>query len=543
MSDIILKYNGVTISPTPLVQQNYNFLDLGGGSRWGNVLEIELNGNLTGFTDYLGAQSGFAGNFTGQFGRLEVFEGAQSIYQWDSVIVDEINFPLNHMFVGTSPRSMAPYAVKMKVINVPSGVVEPVNEYSFNQGDDGIVTVNHKVSARGIRTVNGGLSNAVLFVQTFKGVNPFNSPFQAAFSPSGSGVLISFTEAIDRATSSYSIQEIYKYNTGLFNPYVETWSVSTSDVMDNEWLTVDVDWKLQGNPVVNNILSVEAGLSTNNPINKLSNIGYATGNFVQSSYNVTRDTGAALINIRSSYVSGYNVTDVLGYFDYIVSVSLDGVTPKEDWRIDGDFVCFGPLDYKRARLAAFKVTNQADWRGYLTGLIIASPPYGYHDTSRTFGSMSDLDMHENTGMAQFHLSLTTVDGGKTSTLWYPKYTLDVQPNKWNYDFLPSSNIEGHYVLQDLQMMSQGKINLSVEGQSRDTRAGLLSASGFLTTLSGVYIGNGFITSDSYNTGIFGVSAQREWLGLDNMSSGLLFTKVAGTNLINYLRQPGFLFGY
>jgi hypothetical protein len=545
MADIVVKYNGVTLSPTPLVQQSYDFIDY--GSRWGNITQIELNGVITGFTSALSVQTGFANNFTGQFGTLEVLDGVQTMYKWNNVILDEIVFPPNHLFLGTAPRSLTPYTAKMKVINVPSGVVDPVNEYSFAQGEDGIVTVNHKVSARGIRTNTYGLANAVNFVQNFRGANPFSAQLAATFNPSGSGILASFTESVDRTTSSYSINEVYKYNTGLFNPYVEVWSINTNDLMDNEWLTVDVDWKVQGSPVNNNVLAVEASLTTNNPIQKLASIGYNTGFMVQAMYNATRDTGAATINIKASYLSGSSMDDILGYFDYVVNLSHDGTLPKEDWRIDGEFICFGPLEYRRSRLNTFKTASGSNgdaWRNMLTVLIMASPIYTtYHNPIYTFGGHSDLDIHEVTGLGQLRLSLSTTDGGHPSAVRYPKYTLEIEPNKWNYDLMPSANIEGHYVLQDLQMQSQGKINLTVEAQTKNPVVALPVVSGYLNSLSTLYVGTGFITTESYNTGMIDLTYQRSWLGLDNMSSGLLATKVAGSTLTDYHRKAGFKFGY
>lgn len=534
---LIVKYNGATISPAPLVQQSQQFIDY--GNRWGHVTDIELNGNITGITTPLAAQSGFAAKFTGQFGRLEVLEGTDTIYRWDNIIVDEISSPQNHLFL----NSFAPYTVKMRSINVPSGVLDPVNEYNFSQQEDGTVSVTHKVSARGIHTQNGGLANAIAFVKVFTGHTPFIASCASFFIPSGSGILVSVTENIDRASCLYSVHKLYKYNTGAITPYVENWTVSTSDIMDNEWLSMDVDWRVQGSPVDKNLSTVETSLASANIINKVAALGYSTGNLIQSNLSYNRDSGAALIQMRTSFISGYNLEDVSGYFDYTISLVHEGTIPKEDWRIEGDFVCFGPKDYRVARLDAFKTVHGNDWRGYLTGLIISSPLYTYHDSTKTLGMASDLDIRENTGLAQLHLSLSTVDGGHTTSLWYPKYTLNIQPNKWNYNMIPSANIEGHYVLQDLQMMSQGKIQLTVEASSQSVVAALISASGFLNTLSSMYVSTGYVIAESYNTGTFDLSMSQEWMGLDPTSSGLLYTKVAGSTLTNYQRPPGYQFGY
>jgi hypothetical protein len=537
MADIVVKYNGTTITPAPLVQQNYQFVDY--GSRWGNIIEIELNGTVTGITNPLAVQSGFAAIFTGQFGTLDVYEGNTSIYKWNNIVIDEISFPQNHLFL----TSLAPYSVKLKSINVPSGVLEPVNEYNFTQGDDGLVSVVHKISARGIRTANGGLANAIAFVQNFVGQNPFSAALGPSFSASGSGVLVNFAETIDRAGGVYSVQETYKYNTGLFNPYYETWNVSVGDIVDNEWLTVDVDWKLQGSPVKNNLSSVESSVSNIKPLNKIGSMGYDTGNFIQANTSFTRDTGAASVQIKTSYVSGYSAADISGYLDYTVTLIHDGLLPKEDWRIEGDFVCFGPRDYRLSRLNQFKGTYGSDWRNYLTGLIISSPVYQYHDSSKTFGSMSDLDIRENTGLAQFHISLSTVDGGYPDSMLYPKYTIEMQPHKWAFDLLPAANIEGHYVLQDLQMLSQAKAAITVNAESSSVGTCLISTSGFVNTLSNLYISNGFITSETYNTGILDATMTREILGTDLITNTVTTTKVAGSTLTNYQRKPGYKFGY
>lgn len=540
--DIIVQYNGTVLSPTPLVQQNYSFIDY--GARWGNVVEISLDGYITGINsgNFLSVQQNFSSYFTGQFGALDVLEGATPMYQWRNVIVEDIVLAPNKLF----QTSITPYSVKMKSYAVPSGVTEPQNEYSFSQGEDGIVSVTHKISARGIRTEGvGALTNAKNFCSNFIGSNPFANAFGTLngpnFVPYGSGILASTVETIDRATATYSFTETYKYNTGAAQPYVETFAITTSDIMDNEWLTVDVDWHIQGSPITDNLNVVEPMLGK--PITKISSLGYTTGNLIQSSMNITRNTGAATVDIKASYVSGYNATDIAGYFDYTVTLDFDGTQPREDWRIDGDFVCFGPRDYRYNQLVAFKHANGTNWRAYLSGLVVNSPIFSQHDPTRTWGSQSEFSITENTGLATLHLSLTAPDGARTVNLLNPKYNVEIQPNKWVYDMLPAANIEGHYVLQDLQVMSQSKMNFSIASDTKNTNGGLVEASGALDTLASKYATSGFQIARSYYTGWSDVSTQSEWLGVDATSSGLLYTKMAGSTLSNFVRQPGYKFGY
>jgi hypothetical protein len=49
--------------------------------------------------------------------------------------------------------------------------------------------------------------------------------------------------------------------------------------------------------------------------------------------------------------SGLNVS---GFFDYVVNCDKDFLTNQESWKVDGEFRCYGPLDFRVNRLNAFK---------------------------------------------------------------------------------------------------------------------------------------------------------------------------------------------
>ena len=146
MAEITVQYNGSALVPTPLVGQTYQFIDY--GNRWGNVLEVELNGTLTGIAS-TGDVSKITNIFSSQFGTLEVLENPSTlIYEWQNCVVDSITFPNNHFY---QQNGVAQYSVKLRSFNTPSGVTEPSNEYAFNQNEDGTVNVTHKISARGLK--------------------------------------------------------------------------------------------------------------------------------------------------------------------------------------------------------------------------------------------------------------------------------------------------------------------------------------------------------------------------------------------------------
>lgn len=536
MGLLTVKYNNVLIDPTPFVQQSIKFLDY--GNRWGNVLEVQLNGFLSG-NNGTGLITGTILNtFTsGQFGKLEVFDGTGLLYSWDTMNIEEVNVNPNNWFVG----ALIPYVIKMHRHNVPSGVYEPSNEYAFSSNEDGTVNVVHKISARGIKNQVGAFQNAINFVKSLSGRNAFAPVFIA----SGSGILSSLQETINRVECSYSLIETYKYNTGSIQNYVEYFNCNVSDIIDNEYLSLETNLKIVGSPINKNLSSIESSLaSVDSSLIKISNLGFNTGNYMLNTTNVSRDSGAAIIEIKHSYLSGYNINDLSGYFDYRVTFSDDNLVPKETWKLDGRFVCIGPLGYRQQKLANFKSTYGSNWRNYLSGLLVSSPVYtGFRDVSIIPSPHSLVSFNENTGMALFEASFQLFDGTASLNALNPKYSVEVSPNKWIYDLIPSANIEGHYVIQDLQMQSLGHINLSVSADSTNPVSCLNQISGYMSGLQNIYLVSGNTSMENISTGLFSASYEKELIGLDSFASGLLNTKVAGSVVANYTRRNGFRFGY
>jgi hypothetical protein len=355
---------------------------------------------------------------------------------------------------------------------------------------------------------------------------------------------MSLSETINRAEGSYGVTEIYRYNTGTNQSYVDTFTAAISDATENDFLTLDTTWKIQGSPVYNNLATIEASIGSFSSLSKLGAMGFATGNLIRHAANISRDSGAAMIEIKNSYLSGYNSSDITGFFDYTVGFEKDMVLPKETWRIDGEFVCKGPLNYRHDRLNDFKAAYGNDWINYLSGLITSSPVYTtYHDANVVNANHYTLDIREDTGLAKFNATMTSIEGACNTGVANPKYTVEVSPQKWSFDLIPSANIEGHYVIQDPQITTQGRITINVTSDAQYPVLAAPIVSGFSASLESIYVSEGTLVSENMTTGLLDVSYNREWLGLDDISSGMLSTKVVGSTVANYTRQAGFKFGY
>jgi hypothetical protein len=110
---------------------------------------------------------------------------------------------------------------------------------------------------------------------------------------------------------------------------------------------------------------------------------------------------------------------------------------------------------------------------------------------------------------------------------------------------PSANIEGHYVIQDLQMRNQAKVKISMQANtSGTTSATLASISGVMNTLSGIYVNpSSFLISESISTGLNNAAIDKDYLGTEKLASGFLTGKIVGSVGNGYVRPKGYKFGY
>jgi hypothetical protein len=544
-NQISVVYNGNVLYPVPFVTQDYKFIDYN-GNRWGNVLEITLNGILSGINS-TGNVAQITNIFATQFGNLQVYQGnplsgasGTLIYNWPNVIINEISFPQSHYYGTTA----IPYVIKAHSFNVPSGVTDPSNQYSFTQNEDGTVDVSHQISAKGIRNSTSALNNAVNFVQQFTGKQPFQN-CATQFVPSGSGLLISLNEKIDRANGAYMVTEQYKYSTGFSTPYTQISDLTINDSLDQTYLLIDYNVKFKGSPVYNNISALNLAIASGfNEMNDISGFGVASGLLVQITSEIIRNSGDASIEVKYSYYSGYTLADLTGFFDYNVTLKKDLIIPKETWEVKGEYTCRGPIIYRLQQLNAFKQTCSGNYRNMLLGLISGAPIWtGFHTSGNLLSNNAIVSINENTGMATFEASLTVDDGADPTSLANSRYEIQMQPGKWEFELMPAANIEGHYIVQDLQMQSQSKINISLSAVSQFPASGLPILSGYLSQLSGIYLKSGFMIESQYQTGINDLSCESHFIGQDNFNTGLLNIKMVGSNNFNFVRSSGFSFGY
>ena len=162
-------------------------------------------------------------------------------------------------------------------------------------------------------------------------------------------------------------------------------------------------------------------------------------------------------------------------------------------------------------------------------------------------------MNENQKLATLRLSLELNASYEPAGVSELRYSLDGSPSKWIYELLPSANIEGSFVVQDLQLQTQPKQKFTISAKTYDKAAAASAIYGYMNGLTSTYVNSGtdtdvgaFLIDENLRTGVYDISLSKEFLGNDNasISSTLLKLQAIGTYSGTVAVRPGgYNFGY
>jgi hypothetical protein len=209
------------ICPTPLASKKVEMIRF--GERWGQVDNITLQGQITG-CDSMAAkvvrQNQLISGFRYSFQTLEIKDDALSVISYPLIELQGIN-------IGESNQKfIIPFTISLRCY--PSGyfsgdfgILNPVNRFEFNESEDGIISLNHTVSAKGFNTSTGdsnAFNNAANWVSNRTGWSSQVLPiFISGFNSNMCIQSIRINE--DRLNGVYSCNENYTsdaFNAGNF---------------------------------------------------------------------------------------------------------------------------------------------------------------------------------------------------------------------------------------------------------------------------------------------------------------------------------------
>jgi len=422
MSDVLIRYDnkGVPVTgtgPTPYVSLSDQVLNY--GDKWGLAQNITLNGQITGCTyqDLYEAQTGLVGVFENSYKNLEVFEGADGqnnqseVFSFSGCSVNDISFSQ------ASYNSVVNYSVNLT--SYPSGytgyfssaygVLDPVDNISIAEGEDGFGTLNRQVSARGFvtNTVDAAVNNAKNYVQSRTGIAEVLSVSQVSgFENSGSftPVLVSVAENLDRLSLTYSVEESYRFsmvtgdvdspaNYSFNNYFITDYSTNLSSGAGEDFVKADVQGQIKagitGDSGADLVSGLIGKLELLDPYSIVSGkygqpnslefcrdpLSYSTSYNEESrslSFNISYDNLDFYSNVDDRYVVNGS------FLDATISHSIDELTKTTEIIVQGNI---------RSRGSSTEKYN--DSLEYLGQLLSDSTPAGNTSAPRIFDFAND----------------------------------------------------------------------------------------------------------------------------------------------------------
>jgi hypothetical protein len=213
-------YNGINlfsgVASTPFVGRTLEPIRY--GSIWGTLEVFSLEGQITGLcSDGLSeiiqkSQVILNGLSSTEFGEFSIVDNGTQIVSKPYVKVRSFNLE-EDITVGIKPFQIELEAYEEDFFSGYYGVVDPTNDISYEETQEGNILINRTCSARGFNTSASALQNAIDYVQsTISTILPVSSILIEKNGTIASPVLTSVTEEINRLEGSYSLTKKYASN-------------------------------------------------------------------------------------------------------------------------------------------------------------------------------------------------------------------------------------------------------------------------------------------------------------------------------------------
>lgn len=349
-----ISYNSVTFNsiglenPYLLLDENMVYVN----KKWINQRNINLQGMMTGnFNQITTKQTALVNMFSTDFKTLQV----DSIPSFTYCKVNNINFPeSNYQNILNYSVSLLSYGDQFNYIN--SGVLDPVNEISINENNDGTFVVSHNASARGINKSTSALNAAKDFVDSLKGISQYNIGSLQQFNnqlDNSSFVLKNFSESIDRINGSCSIKEDYIFNSSLNDistaDGILKYSVEYRSGLRDDFATADVRGTIEYDKNVQPDASQVSTLANNGTFKtKAEAVLGGSVNAIPESFNINAEKGK--LDFNFTYI---NNVIIQPYFDYKLSFRYDKIYSKTVIEISGPVIVKGNLKQRNTQLDTF----------------------------------------------------------------------------------------------------------------------------------------------------------------------------------------------
>lgn len=479
------------VSPTPFVGKSVEMLQF--GERWGELETYTLRGQLTGecttYEDLLNKQQKLISGFRKDFQKFELYDGTGKIFDRDYVKITNIGFEASNYM------SLVPYTITLQAY--PSGffsgqygILDPKDELAYAENRDGVLNINHTISARGFNTSAGSsnaLSNARQWVQGRQG---FSSQVLPAFiNYSNQPVcLTTKSENINRLAGTYEIRETYTADLLLGGTSLLRYTVEYSTNINDGITIMAVRGDIVGckdgtiTDVRNRYAAFDAYAEALKYFNKLT--GRTDLNPTPVSKGITEST--TQLRIGFSYVFNDDLSPQTT-FDYRVSFSYDYENDIISASIEGKVLSRAPIATRWATIVEF--ASHIDlyslllplYRDYANSLGITYP---LNPTAQQY-SRTENKFNFELGLSASFDNRALPPPGLNS--W--NYTITVTPALHQYADVPCLDGGNKYVTFDLGFATRQVVSVAGDGVSSTGGTPSSTILGLVTSYANQY-GNG-----------------------------------------------------
>ena len=481
----------VNLSPAPFVSRSFEPVEAG-ALRLGFIENYEVNGFLVGAGSGDGLASGYNSSaafnaFSKSPGVLSISSDGDDEFFLKTGFITSFSIPQNNFL---SSSGLFPYSLKFKVFDVLSNIKSPSFEYSFTENQDRSVGLGVKISAIGLVSIY----DAQKFVEELSSTYNLTG-FAPIYLTTGSNwSLLSSKKTIDRTKFNYSIEREYLcvpsgyIDANNLFPFSEVTKVSQGqsayaqdypsfEFETNLKILADQSKQYQKSKTWE---SFEGSLfSTKNYLEEIATFyvmrhGASNLNdFILSNISISKNSGAKEVNLKFSLSSG-KASDFSGYFNYSVEASEDLSMGERTISLNGDFVSKGDLTNKRQALEKW-MKNEFTPEGAGQQMVYVSGPKLYDYVRGLTGlaagissgrfEINEIGADYNSGLANFKLTCSLDNGIRITPDSEISFSVDVQASVPIYKFVPAANIEGHYIIQDLQCKTAETAKININGKA------------------------------------------------------------------------------
>lgn len=328
-NNIIIYYNNVDIfkdiAPTPFISISQDYIDI--GNKINQITNINLEGQITGIPYTFDKMSNSANllinKLKDNYKELKITEDSNEIYKANIAVINSINFSEDRWY-GILPFNIEFSIYDSNLFQESYGVINPQENYSFEEEEGDFLTFTHNLSAQGIKTEsNNAIQNAKNWVNARKNqINKISPIF--AKNNNKNFLLQTISEEIDRFNGVYNYTAIYKKNINPENPdnsFLE-YSVETNSGINDGFVISNINGKLYGNSI--NILkqdynNINLYNLCNNLTNDIFNINLNDKPINQSIEELSNEN---ILNFSSTFNNDFlpNIVN-----DYTVTTTTDPI--------------------------------------------------------------------------------------------------------------------------------------------------------------------------------------------------------------------------